>query len=356
MQNTPEIPKIPKDLLNSFSQKASEFYELAPWELFGDSEFFGVLIPETKEIHFVSIMGGGGQCFGLATYRGTHGLNFLLDLLSGELDLGDPFDVRLNQDGLLLEFTTKKFLDPDDLKLAKESSYKSADSKAWPLLRNLRPGYVPWYLDSNDMAALIAVLTATHSLLDIFDENPDCLMDAGDSKLPIFVQNQKTKSWKIEYWGKKKLHAHQQNTDLIPHLASVDELELQRARSLKIDPKFNIELHDFFSKEPVLEKDRPFFPRICTLLEEASGFSLGVEILSPETNVSLFFRDTILRKIIELGKKPKTILVTKPEHVLGILVFEEALGIEMKISDVSKHGEEFESSFRAKFEPAQFEE
>lgn len=47
-------------------------------------------------------MDRGGQCFGLATYRGIMGLAFLQELLTGE-EVEDPFFMRLNQDGLLLE-------------------------------------------------------------------------------------------------------------------------------------------------------------------------------------------------------------------------------------------------------------
>ena len=43
MTNFPTVPTLPEDLIASFYKQVSDFYELAPWELMGDSEYFGVL-------------------------------------------------------------------------------------------------------------------------------------------------------------------------------------------------------------------------------------------------------------------------------------------------------------------------
>ena len=66
----PTPPTISAVLTTTFFQSASELYKVAPWESFHDSEIFGVVIPEKSEMHFTSIMGSGGQCFGLGTNRG----------------------------------------------------------------------------------------------------------------------------------------------------------------------------------------------------------------------------------------------------------------------------------------------
>ena len=348
MTNTPTIPTLPKELITTLFKQVSEFYELAPWEFFGDSEYFGVLIPETKDIHFVSIMGGGGQCFGLATYRGIRGLMFLQDLLSGE-EIDDPFEVRLEQEGLLFEYTTKKYLDEEDLQLIKNSGHKPSNAKAWPLIRNMKPGYVPWFPTTEDIHTLIRVLSATTTLVELTDEDPDCLFKDDGKKFPIFVHYKKTNGWKLEFWGQRKIQSASIANENPYHLTPVNELLLQKAKNLSQSKNLNIELHDFFAREPVLEKDRPFYPRICSLFEKDSGTCLGMELISPEKDLSSEMRDLVLNRIVELGTVPKSITVTKPEHFIGAITLEKALDIEIKFG-APEHGLEFESGFRKKME------
>ena len=66
----PAPEPIDTQLMREFYEEASSLYRAAPWNICENGDLFGVLIPETSELHFVSIMGNGGECFGLATYRG----------------------------------------------------------------------------------------------------------------------------------------------------------------------------------------------------------------------------------------------------------------------------------------------
>jgi hypothetical protein len=352
MQYSPVIPQLPKDLMTNFFKKADEFYQMTPWDLFGDSEYFGVQVPGTKELHFVSIMGGGGQCFGIGTYRGIKGLMFLQNILSGEA-VDDPFQIRLNQDGLLLEFTSKKYLDEEDIELINQARFKPSSSKAWPLVRDLKPGYVPWFPSAEDLKALLNIMSATETLLELTDENPDCLFEGGEKKVPVFVFNQKIGGWKLDFWGQKKIQSASIAIEKPFSIAPVDELLLQRSKSLPQDSKLNLELHDFFAREPVLEEDRPFYPRICAVLEKETGACLGMELISPEKDVSVIFRDLILKKTMELGRIPSSITVTKPEQFLATVTLEKALNIAVKFGD-PEAGAELENDFREKMEGGVF--
>jgi hypothetical protein len=352
MKNSPVIPELSKDLMTVFFKKADEFYQLTPWELFGDSEYFGVQIPGTKELHFVSIMGGGGQCFGIGTYRGIKGLMFLQDILSGEA-VDDPFQIRLNQDGLLLEFTSKKDLDEEDLKTIKQARFKPRSSRAWPLVRDLKPGYVPWFPNAEDIMALMNIISATETLLELTEKDPDCLFEGGDKKVPMFVFNKKTCGWQLDFWGQKKIQSATIANEKPFSMTPVDELQLQRSKLLPQDSNLNIELHDFFAREPVLEEDRPFYPRICAVLEKETGACLAMELISPEKDVSVIFRDLILKKTIELGRLPRSMTVTKPEQFLATVTLEKALNIAVKFG-APEAGAELENDFREKMESGAF--
>ena len=347
--HNPAPPKIASELTTAFFQTAAEFYKLAPWESFHDSEIFGIMIPETKKLHFTSVMGSAGQCFGLGTNRGLKGLFFIRDLLDGAAE-DDPFKARLSQDGLLLEFTQKKYLDEFDLALAQQSGFKPASPKAWILTRDLSPGYVPWFVTEKDIQALNRIMSATTALVKIVDEDPSCLVHDTKKRTPILIWKNKSSSWKLEFWTDQKIRQNDKSSNLETYyLPGPDELTLHRLKNLKIDQQKSWLVHGFFSKEPVLEKDRPFYPRICTLLDNKNDLCLGMELISPEKLVGLTLRDLVLKSISDQKSIPAKIVVSNAEQLLGLVALEKSLGIEVGFGDIDQ-AIEFEAEFRAKME------
>ncbi len=346
---TPTPSKIPSELAATFFKAAADFYKVAPWGSFHDSEVFGILFPETKELHFSSVMGVGGQCFGFATNRGFKGLLFIRDLLEGAAE-DDPFESRLKQDGLLLEFTQKKYLDEFDLALAGQSNFKPASPKAWILTRDLSPGYVPWFITQKDILALNRIMSATTALIEMVDEDPNCLLHDTEKRTPILIWKNKSSSWQLEFWTDKKIRLNDKSSNLEEYfLPSSDELSLRRLKNLKIDKKQTWLVHDFHSREPVLEKVRPFYPRICSVLDNTNDLCLGMELISPEKIAGLALRDLVLKSISDQKYIPAKIVVSNAEQLLGLITLEKILGIEVGFGDIDQ-AIEFEAEFRAKME------
>lgn len=74
-----------------------------------------------------------------------------------------------------------------------------------------------------------------------------------------------------------------------------------------------------------------------------------MELISPEKDVSVIFRDLILKKTVEHGQVPKSPTVTKPEQFLATVTLEKALNIAVKFGD-PEVGAELENDFREKME------
>lgn len=342
-------PKISQATTTTFFQTAAEFYKLAPWESFHDSEIFGIVIPETKEIHFTSIMGSAGQCFGVGTNRGLKGLFFIRDLLQGAAE-DDPFKARLSQDGLLLEYTHKKYLDEIDLALAQQSGFKPASAKAWSLARDLSPGHVPWFITESDMRVLNQIMSATTALVELVDQDPNSFIHDTEKRTPMLIWKNKTSSWKLEFWTDQKIRLNDNSSNLETYyLPGPDELSLHRLKNLKIDKQKAWLVHDFYSREPVLEKDRPFYPRICTLLDNKNDLCLGMDLISPEKFVGLTLRELVLKSISNQKSIPAKIVVSDAEQLLGLIALEKSLGIEVGFGDIDQ-AIEFEAEFRQKME------
>ena len=87
-KNTPPAPTIPLDLWRELYQAAASFRLLAPWQWMDDTHIFGV--NNDHGVRLVTVMGSLGEVFGLASYRGSAGANFLLRLLRGDFAPRNP--------------------------------------------------------------------------------------------------------------------------------------------------------------------------------------------------------------------------------------------------------------------------
>lgn len=111
----------------------------------------------------------------------------------------------------------------------------------------------------------------------------------------------------------------------------------------QIRPRFGVLLYTNALTNPQA------FDGIGVNFEKGSGTCLGMEMISPEKDLSSEMRDLVLNKIVELGAIPKSITVAKPEHFIGAITLEKALNIEIKFG-VPEHGFKFESGFCEKME------
>ena len=79
-------------------------------------------------VRLLSVLGGMGEVFGLAAYRGTAGASFLLRLLLEETHPESP-EALFRQDVLLLDFVPRQELRKEDGPILKAVGYKPAPSQ-----------------------------------------------------------------------------------------------------------------------------------------------------------------------------------------------------------------------------------
>lgn len=329
--NFAPAPKpIDTQLMRSFYAEATAFYKAAPWKIFQNGDLFGVLIPETSELHFVSIMGNGGECFGLATYRGYEGLRLFFDVMNGA-GLEDPDTCRRRQDGLLLEFVQKKFLSDFEKAHVKATGFNPVDKDSWVFVRELSPGWEPWWPKEQDIKSLCHILAVLPEVIRNQKENRLWTHDKSGKRLPVFVFKKQKAAWQFEWWGKRKI-ARQHSEDEGPlKIKALDELLIARVAKSGKKSKATWEALSFYSREPVLEGDRPFYPKICAVLDQKTELCFGLELASPDNLPGAVLRDLTLTTIQKTGEIPACIVTDDPKHLFGLLTLKEALGIDIKL-------------------------
>ena len=55
-------------------EAAARIKDLKPWEKFWDMDMIGVQNGEEEDTVFFSVLGKGGECYGIAVYEGYEGL------------------------------------------------------------------------------------------------------------------------------------------------------------------------------------------------------------------------------------------------------------------------------------------
>lgn len=286
-----------------------EFKQLKSWEWLSDADIFAIQDPESGEIGYCSILGHGGEEFGLALYLGAEGLR-ALHLTQSQL-LADPMEIIHIQRSLLISFCDRQELEKEDYELIKSLGLSFRGKKQWPLLRSMIPGYYPWSLDQKEVRFLTNVLPQIIAVCQRAQQNPQRIrsMDFPHifARLPVSTQAgvewQDSKLSILEAIDEPKLHLNLQ----------IDELYLKRLQKELQATEEVFEFSFISGPQPIQARPdhRPFFPIICLWLEQSSQQIIHHELIQPEELGDIAYM--FLHLVERLGWKPQTVLVDRSE-------------------------------------------
>lgn len=109
------------------------------WESFDDAQLIALQLPKEKEPLFISIMGSSGDPYGFLIYRGYKQLAYLYQALNEPTEDGLP----LQQNCLAIYFEDRENLKAPEYQRIKKSGITFRGRKAWPIIVDFTPGYLP---------------------------------------------------------------------------------------------------------------------------------------------------------------------------------------------------------------------
>jgi hypothetical protein len=307
--------------------------ELGPWEWMYEDSIFGVQNPETEEIGFVSIMGEGGEHFAIGVYLGAEGLFGFHNLHEKAAD--DIFDFPEYVDGiennkidennayalfeipqLQVSFENREHLEKEDHAVIKKLAFKFRGSNNYPLFRSIVPGFMPYFITSDDARFLSYVL---EQLLDfaprvIADESILEDTDVDENYESFLVRIPKRENGKI-VWNEEHIviqpPAEKEISVTIPQTIIDEIIEFPQNQELAI------EVDLFYSSTPVAGKGkRPFIPKMLLFADRNSGAIVGVELLQPQpTEVDNMTQlvANVFELLRKLGNRPRRIFVSSDD-------------------------------------------
>ncbi|MCP4313178.1 MAG: hypothetical protein GY790_18110 [Bacteroidetes bacterium] len=328
----------------------------APWEYIFEDEVFGVQVPGSDLVYFVSVMGADEEFPSLAFYKGYEGL-------MGFLEFREEVE-RLTHQGytsesmmristmpggmlcipqMMLSFTDREEVGKEDLAAIKKSGVRFRGKGNWPQIEEIVPGYMPVYPGRESLVELFLVMQQVLVVLngDLEDPPEECY--------PVRVPSGKGPKfrWKEQYllldpdWGTSSYSVIISDDDRAA-LSSLPEASQELQIDLILLPA------------PVREKgSKAYFPFVLLLMDKYNGMILSSSILSPVPDLKSMYESVpqkVVEEILKLGHRPALIEI-RSDLLLILLdtVMESAGCLMYQVDEMPEMDEAIDSMISGRY-------
>jgi hypothetical protein len=300
----PAPPTLPPDLWRQLYETAARFQCLAPWRWMDDVHLFG--INNEHGVRMVSVLGGMGEVFGLASHRGSTGIHSLFRLLNGEVEPDDP-EMAFQQDAVLLDFTAAGNLRPVDRALQRQIHFQpvAAKPKLFPQFYSHKPGYVPWHINEAEGRALLDDLDKALLYAELVRTDPERFSTITRQKLP-FLPARTAAPLTTEQVEWQNVSATPPPLD-----PSLEFLAAGAGALLQLSQRAGDvwELESFYSDMAIGESPRPYWAKIGLLVHAGNGLVLEYQMGNPRQTLAETAGHALIGCVKKMSVRPKTINV-----------------------------------------------
>lgn len=306
---------------------AGRVQSLAPWTWMEEIDVFGLQIPETERVVFVSVMGAIAEHFAVAVYPDAAAITAFWALQHDE-NVEPERVLEIPQ--LQLSFENRDHLEAEDRRILKQLGLTFKGKNAWPLFRSYRPGFVPWFLEKDEAETLRLALDQLLAVAPRLRDNP-ALVRSEDSQTYL-VRLSRSGSAGAE-WTDEMRQIAPVETPIPRVLLNADQV--RQCHALRKTQK-GIEVDFFLMPAPIREgKDRPFYPYMLLIVDSESGMILAQDLLTVDESVGEMWSRVPSKFVDQLktfGFRPARLLV-RPGRMEAIMrPVSEVLGIELRVN------------------------
>lgn len=312
------------ELWSELYRAAVVFRDLAPWTWMHDSDLFGGQSPVMGKIGYCAVLGSLGQMFALNVYLGSKGL-------AGYWRMADQADlpgstrralasVAGHQLCLMASFEDRAELDRRDLAVIKELRLRFRGRNQWPLFRNHRPGYLPWFLEAPEVQLLTVALQQATEIAQAVKRDPDYLLELAPEEDTLVLRVQEREIWR------NVVHTPEPVGEPAPPPA-IDEVLLSKIAQAG-RPQEGVWLTDYVPVPAAIhEGERPYYPVVFPVLND-TGVVLHLEVMStmeapteaPKRFLAFIAEQEVLPEALVVGSEEAGDIVGPVCEALGIPV------------------------------------
>jgi hypothetical protein len=320
----PPAPAVPLDLWRELYQAAASFQLLAPWQWMDDTHILG--INNDLGVRLVTVLGGMGEVFGLASYRGSAGANFLLRLRRGDF-LPESEDAGFYQDALLIDFVPRKDLRKEERAIIQQIAFQPPVGKPrlFPKFQSHKPGYLPWFIDETEGRLLLDDLRKAVPFAELLRTNLTLYDSRQENEFPFFP------ALVAEPLTLDQLEWHTIVPVPPPADPHVDPhaFDLPLLLALPQPPESAWELTAFYAPMPVGEPPRPYFPKTALGVDAATGMILAFQLAGPDHTMAQAAARALVQCIQASGCRPAAIKLDSINLIRALQSLANALGAKL---------------------------
>lgn len=297
--------------------------EMAPWEKFWDMDIIGIRNGEEEDTAFISILGHGGDCYGVVVYEGYEGWNkFLMLTMQEQMNLS-PRYAMFNQRNLTCYWGNRDELTDKQRKTIKELGYKYRGQNQWLYFVSYEPGYCPYNLDEAEVCRMTQYMKDLENALQYYYEHgASVAFDRGNMFLASF--NEDKKAWQF---GEEPLPFTRFQFGTL----EINKEEVQKALAGVPKNKMILEADICPMGASVADKKyaRPANPALCLMTDSISEMIVACEITEPKDDPVIILANQLMDFIFQCGV-PKEIRVSNMIIEAGLSQICDVCGIKLR--------------------------
>ncbi len=304
-------------------ESATRIKERKPWEKFWDMDLIGIRDGAEEETVFFSILGRGGDCYGIAVYEGYEGLNsFLMLAMQQDMNLSSSY-VMFNQKNLTCYWGNREELSNKQRAIIKELGYKYRGKNQWLYFMSFEPGYYPYNLDAEEVQRMGKYFQDLELALQSYDAE-EINVDFESGNMFLFTFDEGRKTWQC---GEAPLPF---TAFQFGNLIITDEELLADLRKVsQCDAVLEADVMLMGVSVADKKYDRPANPALSLLGDAKSGMMIKFEMVQPEEDPIVMLTEIVIGYIFNFGA-PSEIRVSNIIVEAGLEQLCEVCGIKLR--------------------------
>ena len=263
------------ELWGALFEAARALKDMAPWRWADAEDLVEIVLEKNPVTVFCSVMGGGGECYGITGLLGADGYQRFLGVLEESDGVADPLYLMHEQNCLTLYWGDREEVPPDQKAIIKELGLRFRGRGNWPFFLSMKPRYVPATPDDSEAAVMTEALQNLFMCFRAMEEGRlEPQWDEDHLLLRCF--SKEDQSWHNGWMELPKVPS------LYPEVTLQDEVLKER---LKQRPAISAEiiLDLVYPDVPISGKkgERAALPLLCFMMDVTQGCVIHFEILEP---------------------------------------------------------------------------
>ena len=258
---------------------ADELYRLGPWHWMDETQLIGLRHPDTGELGWMSMMGAAGNHTSLAVYVGEEPVsrfNVIQQTAGDEGGLAEDDALRLIMEAgqLQVSFERRDELFKDELAEIKSLGRKYRGDN-WPCFRSFHAGRAPKRATEEEIVWLACALENLAAVAPALRDDPFAILQTVRGETLVLTRELAEGNWR-DAWTPEDTRTYQW-PEPEPEAFMIEKVR-RNPKALDVECVFR-----FFPSPIGAPGKSAVFPYVLLCVDRASGFVLGFELLSVES-------------------------------------------------------------------------